>query len=55
MSEENKLKAIHEELTVAPKELSEQELNEIAGGANKTDDEETIRNASTVLQPSSGK
>jgi bacteriocin-like protein len=45
MSEENKLKAIQEELTVAPKELSEQELNEIAGGGNTTKDEETTRDA----------
>jgi len=45
MSEENKLEAIQEEQTVAPEELSEQELNEIDGGADKTKDEETIRNA----------
>jgi hypothetical protein len=45
MSEENKLEANQEERTVAPEELSEQELNEIAGGADKTKDEETIRNA----------
>lgn len=50
MEDQNKLEAIQEELTVAPEELSEQELNKIAGGASKSDDEETIRNASTVLQ-----
>ncbi len=50
MEDQNKLEAIQEELTVAPEELSEQELNEIAGGASKSKDEDTIRSAATVLQ-----
>ena len=50
MSEENKQEAVQEERTVAFEELSKEELNEIVGGADKTSDEETIRNAETVLK-----
>ena len=35
----------------AKTELSEQDLDKVAGGASKEDNEETIRNATTVLPP----
>lgn len=49
MSEEVKAQELENDRPVAPEELSEQELDEIAGGASKADDEQTTRNATPVL------
>ena len=49
MSEEVKAPEIENDRSVAPEELSEQELDAIAGGASKADNEETTRNATPVL------
>ena len=49
MSEEVKAQEMENDQPVAPEELSEQELDEIAGGASKADDEQTTRNASPVI------
>ena len=38
-----------EQVNAAPAELTQAELDKVAGGADKTNDEETIRNAATVL------
>jgi hypothetical protein len=44
------IKKPEEQVSAVPAELTQAELDKVAGGANKTDDEETIRNASTVLK-----
>ncbi len=49
MSEEVKAREMENDQPVAPEELSGQEMDAIAGGADKTKDEETTRNAQTVL------
>jgi hypothetical protein len=41
--------AISEQNPELASQLSDQQLDKVAGGANKTDEEETIRNAATVL------
>lgn len=49
MSEEVKAQEMENDWPVAPEELSEQELDAIAGGASKSMDEETTRNATPVI------
>jgi hypothetical protein len=44
------IKKPEEQVSAAPAELTQKELDKVAGGSSSTKDEETVRNADTVLR-----